>query len=103
MVRAGKLRLAQVADDTLMTGHTHERLDQYYKGVRVFGGHTVRQMAQGQAVSIFSQLYSDIALDSTPLLSKDDARTTVGLLGHHGPVDEVLFSPCRDRCQSRQL
>ncbi len=77
MVRAGDLRLAQVADDTLVTGHTHERLDQYYKGVRVFGGNTVRQMAQGQAVSIFSQLYSEISLDTTPLLSKDDAKARV--------------------------
>jgi Zn-dependent metalloprotease len=88
MVRAGDLRLAQVADDTLMAGHTHERLDQYYQGVRVFGGNTVRQMAQGQAVSIFSQLYTDISLDSTPLLTKDDARTAVEGLSVGSTSDE---------------
>jgi thermolysin len=98
MVRAGELRLAQVADDTLMTGHTHERLDQYYQGVRVFGGNTVRQMAEGQAVSIFSQLYTDISLDSTPLLTKDDARTTVeGLsVGSTSDEPELVVLPMGD-------
>src|SRR5437763_14741744 len=49
MVRQGDLRLARVADDTLLEGRAHERYDQFYKGVRVFGGNTVRQMAGGQA------------------------------------------------------
>jgi bacillolysin len=88
MVRSGDLRLTKVADDTLIAGHTHERFDQYYKGVRVFGGSTVRQMAAGQAVSVFGQLYTDISLDPTARLSQDDAKTTVQRLVPESTSDE---------------
>src|ERR1019366_10486695 len=38
MQRDGDLQVRATADDTLMPGRTHERLDQFYKGVPVFGG-----------------------------------------------------------------
>jgi len=88
MVRAGDLRLANVAEDTLIAGHTHERFDQYYQGVRVFGGSTVRQMAAGEAVSIFGQLYTDISIDPTARLSPDDARATIERLVPESTFDE---------------
>jgi bacillolysin len=87
-VRTGDLLLTTVAEDTLIAGHTHERFDQYYKGVRVFGGSTVRQMAAGQALSIFGQLYTDISLDPTARLSQDDARATMQRLAPESTFDE---------------
>ena len=82
MVRRGQLRSREVVDDTLMAGRTHERFDEYYRGVRVFGGNTVRQMAGSQAVSIFSQLHPDVSLDPTPRLSPDDVTATVSRLAN---------------------
>src|SRR5436190_19254998 len=38
MLRSGELRLRQTQDDPMVPGRTHERADQYYRGVRVFGG-----------------------------------------------------------------
>jgi thermolysin len=78
MSREGELRPGQVVDDTMLVGRTHERLDQYYKGIRVFGGSTVRQMDGARAVSVFGRMYEGIALDPSPLLSGDDAKSTVG-------------------------
>jgi thermolysin len=77
MSREGDLRLGQIVDDTMLAGRTHERFDQYYKGIRVFGGNTVRQIDGARTVSVFGHTYEGIALDPAPLLSSDDARITV--------------------------
>jgi thermolysin len=77
MSREGELRLGQVVDDTMLAGRTHERFDQYYKGIRVFGGNTVRQIEGARTVSVFGHMYEGIALDPVPLLSSDDAKSTV--------------------------
>jgi hypothetical protein len=44
MVADRDLRRSRLADDTLLVARTHERLDKYYRGIRVFGGNVVRQM-----------------------------------------------------------
>ena len=82
MVRSGQLRRREVVDDTLIAGRAHERFDEYYNGIRVFGGNSVRQMAGDQAVSIFSQLHPDISLDPTPRLSQDDVTASVSRLAN---------------------
>src|SRR5262245_48589366 len=52
MARGGELRVRQRLPDLLVPGRSHERMAQYYKGVRVFGGDVVRQFASnGQVVS----------------------------------------------------
>src|SRR3954465_2540188 len=56
MARAGELRLRRVATDTMMPGRSHERFDQYYRGVRVLGGDIVRQSNADVTVSIFGHL-----------------------------------------------
>jgi bacillolysin len=81
MSRDGELRLRRVTDDTMLAGRSHERLDQYYKGIRIFGGDVVRQMDGTLPVSVFGQLYSGIDLDSTPALSADDATAVVERAG----------------------
>lgn len=73
MSRAGDLRVRRVDQDSAVAERTHERMDQYYKGVRVRGGDIVRQTERGSTVSIFGSLQERITLDVTPTLSADDA------------------------------
>ena len=77
MKRDGDLRVRATVDDTLMPGRVHERLDQFYNGVPVFGGDIVRQANGGLTVSIFGTLYQDIAIAVEPALSADRARDIV--------------------------
>jgi bacillolysin len=75
--RSGELRVRQHRADTLVTGRDHDRLDQYYKGIRVFGGDVARQMERGITVSLFGTIYDDIDIDVEPGLSVDGARTAI--------------------------
>jgi Zn-dependent metalloprotease len=77
MERGGELRVRQRRPDLRVRGRLHERLDQYHRGVRVFGGDLARQLANGQLVSVFGQLYADIQIDTTPAVEADAARTAV--------------------------
>src|SRR5689334_11277856 len=70
---AGALRIASTREDGLMAGRSHERYDQYYQGVRVFGAQMVRQVNDGQAVSVFGTYHPSISLDTAATLSEDDA------------------------------
>jgi Zn-dependent metalloprotease len=100
--RDGALRLSVSRPDTLIEGRTHERFDQYYNGVRVFGAQTVRQVtAEGQAVSVFGTVHAQIALDTTPTLSADQAIARAAELTGGGDVltgraPELLVLPYGD-------
>lgn len=85
MVRAGELRLREAREDPLIFGRTHQRFDQFYRGVRVWGGDITRQLDHGLAVSLFGLLYTGLTLDVTPILSPEDARDRVSRLA--GGVD----------------
>lgn len=74
MLRRGELRMRQTREDTMLPGRTHERADQYYRGVRVFGGDVARQLRDGATESIFGTIYEGIDLDVTPALDEDRAR-----------------------------
>jgi bacillolysin len=75
--RSGELRLRQHRADTLVAGREHDRLDQYYKGVRVFGGDVARQVERGLTVSLFGTIYQDVDVDTNPGLSVDEARAAI--------------------------
>ena len=77
MVRDGSLRLRRTTDDTLMSDRAHERLNQYYNGVRVHGGDVARQTDRGVSVSIFGTVYPDINLSVDPVLTTSDAAAIV--------------------------
>jgi thermolysin len=77
MVRAGELRRRESVADKLVPGRRVERADQYYRGVRVFGGGVTRQLAGGQTVSMFGVLHDDITLDPSPAVSELEARGRV--------------------------
>ncbi len=78
--RSGELRLRIRRDDPLIVGRAHERYDQYYRGVRVYGGDVAEQLNGGQVVSAFGNVYEGIDIDSSPTVTAERARR-----GHRGP------------------
>jgi len=77
MLQADDLVVGRVFPDTRVTGRTHERAGQRYRGVPVFGGDVVRQLDGGQTVSIFGTLYEGIDIDVTPRLTPSDAKAAL--------------------------
>lgn len=78
MLRQGELRVRDTREDTLITGRIHQRSDQYYRGVRVFGGDVARQ-SQGGGVteSAFGTIYQGIDIDPSPAVGEDRARSII--------------------------
>ena len=66
MIRSGELRVRQTREDTLLPGRTHERSNQYYRGVRVFGGDVARQLRGGATESVFGTVYANVLKDQLP-------------------------------------
>ena len=77
MVRDDSLRVRRTDEDTLIADRVHERLDQFYKGVRVFGGDVTRQTDHGLTLSIFGTVFPDISLNVEPTLTPADAVAVV--------------------------
>ena len=75
--RSGDLRLRQRRADPLVRGRSHERLDQFHRGVRVYGADLSQQESGGQVVSMFGRLYDDLDVDTTPRIERDAARTII--------------------------
>ncbi len=82
LLRSGNLRSRQVREDTLIAGRRHERFAQLHKGIPVFGGELVRQSDEAGTVSVFGSYYEGIAVDVTPRISAEDARSVVEGLTH---------------------
>jgi len=74
MLRSGELRIRQSRDDEMIAGRTHERADQYYRGVRVFGADVTRQLQGCVTESIFGTIYEGIDIDPSPAIDEDRAR-----------------------------
>jgi bacillolysin len=74
MIRNGELRVRQTREDTLLPGRTHERANQYYRGVRVFGGDIARQLRGALTESVFGTMYDGIDIDVVPVLDEGRAR-----------------------------
>jgi thermolysin len=75
--RGGDLRLRQRRVDALVRGRSHERFDQFHRGVRVYGADLSQQEAGGVVVSMFGRLYDGIDVDTTPRVERDAARAIV--------------------------
>jgi bacillolysin len=80
LVRTNGLALRTYRADTVIEGRAHERYDQYFRGVRVFGGDVSRQVQAGVTESIFGSLYDGIDIGIAPGLSEADARRVFGKL-----------------------
>jgi Zn-dependent metalloprotease len=91
MERTRELRLRTTQVDTLLPGRTHERLDQYYKGVPVFGGEAVRETDGKVTLSVTAALYSGVDVDTSPVLSAADAAK--GFMRETGAEAGTMVSP----------
>lgn len=73
MLRNGTLDIGAVQDDTMIDGRTHERLNQMYQGVPVFGGQVIRQLAGRSLISVSGGVYDGINVSTTAALTADEA------------------------------
>ena len=99
MLRAGELRLREIATDALVKGRTYQRLTQLYEGVPVFGGDLTRSMQGSKTVAVNGALYRDIDVDPEPGLTDADAadifrRMSAG--ARTPPVPELTVLPTDD-------
>jgi bacillolysin len=77
MRRSGELRRRMTREDLLVAGRTHERFDQSYQGVRVFGADVAQQLRDGQVMSVFGNVYDDIDIDTSPQIEDVRAKEIV--------------------------
>jgi Zn-dependent metalloprotease len=98
--RDHQLVLRVVQPDSLIPGHRHERLDQYFKGVPVFGGGAVRETDGQVTLSITTSVYTGIDVDPTPRLSADAAvaafRRETGATANSTPTPDLVILPRND-------
>jgi bacillolysin len=96
MARSGDLRRREEHADTVMPGRRHERLEQLYQGVPVWGGDIARQTDGGITISIFGSLYEDIDIGTTPALTPEAARDAIARLSGvdlGGRLPELMILP----------
>src|SRR6185436_142682 len=77
LIRDRALVATSIETDPLVSGRTHERFEQYVRGVRIAGGDITRQTATDGTVSLFGLLHGDLALSVTPGLSRDEAAAAI--------------------------
>ncbi|MFI5178904.1 MAG: alkaline phosphatase family protein [Vicinamibacterales bacterium] len=74
--QAGELTRVAVEEDALVTGRRHERFQQTYGGVPIWGGVVRRQVNSfGQTESIFGTYYPDVELEITPAIAGSAGAT----------------------------
>jgi len=77
LLRTRDLRVREVMRDADLPNRRHERIDQYFHGVRIVGGDMTRQTAPDGTVSIFGMLHTGIDIDTTPRIPASDARAAI--------------------------
>ncbi|HXV59756.1 MAG TPA: M4 family metallopeptidase, partial [Vicinamibacteria bacterium] len=101
MLDAGLLAIARRQRDGHFPRRTHERMNQFHAGVRVFGGQLVWQREGQRVLSITGNLFDDIDIDTTPSLTADDAarRALEGAAGDTRLVGgpELVILPLQER------
>jgi Zn-dependent metalloprotease len=99
MIRSRDLQVREVKTDTMVPGRRHERLDQFVRGVRIVGGDLTRQTANDGTVSVLGILHTNVDVDLTPALSRDDARGAIdrAVSGESfGDAPELVVLPLSD-------
>ena len=74
MLDSGRLQVARIQADSYFPGRHHERLNQYHRGVRVFGAQLVWQKQAGLIISITGKIYDSVNVDTTPTLTASRAE-----------------------------
>ena len=79
--RSGALRLIRRESDPLVAGIVHERYNQFYNGVRVWGASVLRQAKDnGEPVSFFGETRAVNDVDTDPVLTAAQATSVIGRL-----------------------
>ena len=74
MLSSGRLVYERSQVDGSFQGRQHERMNQYHRGVRVFGGQLVWQKQSGLVLSVTGNVYDDISINTTPTLTASRAE-----------------------------
>ena len=74
MLSSGRLVYERSQVDGSFQGRQHERMNQYYRGVLVFGGQLVWQKQSGLVLSVTGNVYDDISINTTPSLTEAERR-----------------------------
>ena len=74
MLSSGRLVYERSQVDGSFQGRQHERMNQYHRGVRVFGGQLVWQKQSGLVLSVTGNVYDDIGINTTPSLTASQAE-----------------------------
>ncbi len=88
--RSGELKTRKTDVDPMLPSRTIERLQQFHRGVPIWGAEIVRDSERGLPLSIFGVLSPDLTLSVEPTLSAGQARDL--LLGLGG-ADAALSRP----------
>jgi len=82
MLTDGQLNISRIQRDSMLAGRVHERLNQTYKGLPVFGGQLVRQLDGRTLVSVFGRFFPNISVSTQPAITAgaaaQDAVTAQG-------------------------
>jgi bacillolysin len=89
--RQGALRVRQRVADIMLDGREHERLEQFHRGVPVYGAGVTRQWRNGQLETVFGRVYEDLTVDVTPTLSADEAARRAAC-SRVGRTDLVVYA-----------
>ena len=101
MLDTGHLQLERSQADGTFPGRTHERMNQYHQGVRVFGGQLVWQKQSGLVLSATGNIYEAVDVGVTPTLTTAEAEARA--LALEGPEafivgeTELVVLPLADR------
>ena len=91
MLRDGTLDSGAVQEDTMIDGRVHERLNQQYEGLPVFGGQVIRQLAGRSVVSVSGGVYDGIDISTGAALTSDEAADRARVAA--GPTASVSKPP----------
>jgi thermolysin len=98
LIRSRDLVVRESMRDSMLPERTHERFDQYVRGVRVVGGDVTRQSAPDGTVSLFGMIHEGVDLSITPQLTSAEARAALGTAGAGTPRGdpELVILPLSD-------
>ncbi len=74
MLDTDQLQFKRSQTDGTFPGRTHERMNQYHQGVRVFGGQLVWQKQSGLVLSATGNIYEAVDVGVTPTLTVAEAE-----------------------------
>ena len=90
MTRTGEFVVVSRQADRSLPGRTHEYLAQFHEGVQVHGGGVSRQLDRGVTVSLFGTFYTDIDVETAPVLTAGEAASRLVQRTGAAPVDRFV-------------